>query len=104
MTDETMSLILGMPRDEGKREELARQREANGHGYMKPIIWTGAEPVDCEDCGMELWVGPRSMAAFRESPRPIVCPWCAGQRAVDAGATVVGVTHMGNPEDTRGKH
>ena len=99
MTDEQVTVVIGMPTDEGKREELARVREQAGHGYMKPIIYTGSQKRHCADCGQELWVGPRSITVLYNPAAVLICPWCIPGRTDDADT--VSLKHLGNPEDQR---
>jgi hypothetical protein len=100
MSNQQDVIVIGMPVDEGKREELAKVRAEIGHGHLKPIIYSDSVVMECWDCGMALYVGPRSRDLLHNDPTSmLLCVWCARTRAARAGGA--DVAHLGNPEDQR---
>lgn len=63
---------------------------------LTPPLYPGSIYQDCEGCGIEVAVGPRTQDMIRARDVVVMCMLCATTEAIQPGVSA-SLRHLGNP-------
>ncbi len=107
MTEEEVILPVMMGRVYDKDTFPPKQRElwdsflASGERADMTQIYPGSVVKTCQECGVQIAIGPRQTQVYDESPESfaLMCPLCTARAAVETGQSDVPVINFNNPHE-----